>query len=66
MRIAITPHERLGTTLRYLATGRNYVDLKFRSRISAQALRKIIPETCRAIIDVLKKKYCNRHSNYSG
>nr|CAI5855369.1 unnamed protein product [Callosobruchus analis] len=58
MRTAITPHERLSTTLRYLATGRNYEDLKFTTRISAQALGKIIPETCRAIIVVLKNKYC--------
>nr|CAI5868073.1 unnamed protein product [Callosobruchus analis] len=60
MRTAITPHERLSTTLRYLATGRNYEDLKFTTRISAQALGKIIPETCRAIIVVLKNKYCKQ------
>lgn len=58
MRLAITPHERLSTTLRYLATGRNYEDLKFSARISPQALGRIIPETCKAIIDVLQKKYC--------
>ena len=32
-RDAITPHERLAATLRYLATGRSYADLKFSIRI---------------------------------
>lgn len=58
MRSAITPHERLSVTLRYLATGRNYEDLKFSARISAQALGKIIPETCKAITEGLLEKYC--------
>ena len=31
-------------TLRYLATGASYQDLKFLTRISAQALSNIIPE----------------------
>ncbi|XP_023312377.1 uncharacterized protein LOC111692556 [Anoplophora glabripennis] len=58
MRQAITPHERLTSTLRFLVTGRNYEDLKFSTGISAQALGKIIPETCRAIFDVLQENYC--------
>jgi hypothetical protein len=29
IREAISPYERLSVTLRYLATGRNYEDLKF-------------------------------------
>ena len=57
MRQAITPHERLTATLRFLATGRSYEDLKFTAIISPQALGKIIPETCRAIYKVLKD-YC--------
>lgn len=56
MRLAITPHERLSATLRYLATGRNYQDLKFTTVISAQALSEIIPETCQAIYQVLHNK----------
>lgn len=57
MRAAITQHERLTATLRFLATGRSFEDLKFSVIISPQALSKIIPETCRAIISVLKDQY---------
>ncbi|XP_050304496.1 uncharacterized protein LOC126742012 [Anthonomus grandis grandis] len=57
MRPAISAHERLTATLRYLATGRNYHDLRFSTIISPQALSEIIPETCSAIYQVLKEKY---------
>lgn len=57
MRAAITPHERLSATLRFLATGRTLEDMKFSVIISPQALSQIIPETCRAIISVLKDQY---------
>jgi len=46
MRESISAEESLVTTLRFLATGRNYEDLKFSCAISAQALGQIIPETC--------------------
>lgn len=54
MRRAITPHERLSSTLRFLASGRSFEDLKYTAIISPQALGKIIPETCRAICIALK------------
>jgi len=57
MRESISAEERLVATLRFLATGRSYEDLKFSSAISAQALGKIIPETCWAIYKVLRNKY---------
>lgn len=57
MRTAISPHERLSATLRFLATGRTYEDLKFSTAISPQALSSIIPETCRAIYKVLREDY---------
>lgn len=57
MRKAISPHERLTATLRFLATGRSYEDLKFSTLISPQALGVIIPETCVAIYRVLAKDY---------
>jgi hypothetical protein len=57
MRQAITPHERLTATLRFLAAGRSYEDLKFSTVMSPQAREKIIPEICRAIYKVLKE-YC--------
>ncbi|CAH2002906.1 unnamed protein product [Acanthoscelides obtectus] len=55
LRPAISPHERLTATLRYLATGRNYEDLKFSTIISPQSLG--IPETCSAIFQVLRNDY---------
>lgn len=57
MREAITPEQRLIATLRYLATGRSLQDLKFTTGISPQALGKIIPETCKALITVLQAEY---------
>ena len=57
MRRAITPHERLSVTLRFLATGRSYEDLIFFAATSPQALGVNIPETCAAIYEVLKKDY---------
>ena len=56
MRQSISPHERLSSTLRWLATGRSLQDLKYRAVISPQALGKIIPETCKAICTVLWKE----------
>ncbi|XP_028138355.1 uncharacterized protein LOC114332779 [Diabrotica virgifera virgifera] len=57
MRKAISAEERLVATLRFLATGCSYEDLKFKTGISPQALSKIIPETCKAIYDALKTNY---------
>jgi len=57
MRESISPHERLSVTLRFLATGRSYEDLKYSAIISSQALGQIIPETCEALYKVLKKEY---------
>ncbi|KAK5648133.1 hypothetical protein RI129_003025 [Pyrocoelia pectoralis] len=57
MKCSITPHERLSATLRFLATGRTYEDLKFSTCISKSALSNMIPETCDAIYRVLKQEY---------
>lgn len=57
MKRSITPHERLSATLRFLATGRTYEDLKFSTCISKSALSNIIPETCDVIYTVLKQDY---------
>lgn len=57
MRTSISPHERLSATLRFLETGRSYKDLEFTTIISKQALSKIIPETCKAVYNVLKTEY---------
>ncbi|KAJ8912407.1 hypothetical protein NQ315_013473 [Exocentrus adspersus] len=57
MREAIGPEERLMATLRFLATGRLYENLKCSVEISAQALGYIIPETCAVIFNTLKTDY---------
>lgn len=57
MRKSIPPEKRLIATLRFLSTGNSYEDLKFSTKIAAQTLGHIIPETCLAIYDVLKDKY---------
>ncbi|XP_039968579.1 putative nuclease HARBI1 isoform X2 [Bactrocera tryoni] len=54
MRKAISAENRLAITLRFLATGISFEDLKFPTAISAQAIGKIVIETCKAIIKVLK------------
>ncbi|KAJ8953456.1 hypothetical protein NQ318_023575 [Aromia moschata] len=57
MRDAVTPEQRLMATLRFLATGRSFEDLKYSFVISPQLIGKIIPETCCAIYKILKTKY---------
>lgn len=57
MRESINAEARLAATLRYLATGRSFEDLKFSIGISAPSLSKIIPETCRVIYESLKLDY---------
>ena len=57
MRRSITAEQRLIATLRYLATGRSYEDLKFTTGISAPSLSKIIPETCKAVYDALRTEF---------
>lgn len=57
MRKAVSAEERLMATLRFLATGRSFEDMKFTTGISAQSLGRIIPETCEPIIKVLQPQY---------
>lgn len=54
MREAIPATERLAVTLRFLATGRSFEDLKFSTIISPTTISEIVMETCEAIIRVLK------------
>ncbi|XP_041982633.1 protein ANTAGONIST OF LIKE HETEROCHROMATIN PROTEIN 1-like [Aricia agestis] len=54
MRQSINAEERLIATLRFLATGQSFEDLKFPTRISPQSLGVIIPETSKYICLVLK------------
>ncbi|KAL3281853.1 hypothetical protein HHI36_005057, partial [Cryptolaemus montrouzieri] len=57
MRTAISPHERLTASSRFLATGRSYKNLEFTTIISKQRLCEIIPEPCEPIFKVLKNEY---------
>ena len=54
MRDSIPAYTRLSVTLRYLATGNTFEDLKFSNAVSPQSISKIVMETCRVIIDCLK------------
>lgn len=56
MKQAMIPHERLIVTLGYLVSGCTYEDLKFPTAISPQVLGKIIPDTCKAILQSLQEK----------
>lgn len=55
LRKAVSAEERLLVTLRYLASGSCYRDLRYSSIISHELLSEIIPETCWAIYKVLKE-----------
>ncbi|KAG5869550.1 hypothetical protein JTB14_037167 [Gonioctena quinquepunctata] len=55
MRDAISPSQRLSITLRYLATGNTFEDLKFTSAISPQSISMIVMETCTALTHCLKE-----------
>ena len=57
MRNSITAEARLEATPRYLATGCTYSALQYTTYISKQNLSCIIPETCRAIYEVLTDDY---------
>lgn len=54
LRKSISPAQHLLCTLRYLATGVNFEELKFIIAIASQTLGKIIIETCEAITTALK------------
>ncbi|XP_071953022.1 uncharacterized protein [Antedon mediterranea] len=57
MRKAISPEERLALTLRFLTSGNTYQDMECLYRVPRSTLSKLIPETCKAIYDVLKEDY---------
>lgn len=55
MRAAITQSERLSVTLRFLATGNSFEDLKFSSYMAPNFISKIVIETCEALVLCLKE-----------
>lgn len=54
MRRCLPVKERLAVTLRYLATGRNFEDLKFSAVMSPSSVSSAIIETCEVLIYVLQ------------
>lgn len=48
----IPPGLRVAVTLRFLATGETYKSLQYSFRVAHNTISKIVPETCRAIIEV--------------
>lgn len=55
MRESLSVNERLAVTLRYLATGRNFEDLKFSAVMSPAAISVAVVETCEVLIYVLQE-----------
>lgn len=55
MRGCISVEERLALTLRYLATGRNFEDLKFSVIMSTSTISNAILETCEVLVTVLQE-----------
>ena len=52
----IPPEIRVALTLRYLATGNSYRTLGFHFRVAPNTVSCIVPEVCRAIIEVYGDK----------
>jgi hypothetical protein len=55
-RAAISPLERLLLKLRFLASGDSFTSLVYLFRISKQAISKIVPGVCDAIVSVLQNQ----------
>ena len=57
MRDSISAHDKLCVTLRFLASGQSYTQLRYAFRISTSAISEFVPEVCKAIYNVLEEDY---------
>jgi len=55
LRKAVSVEKRLAVTLRFLATGDSFTSLQYTFLISKQLISCIIPEVCRALVEVLNE-----------
>lgn len=55
LRKAVSIEKRLAVTLRFLATGDSFTSLQYTFLISKQLISYIIPEVCRALVEVLNE-----------
>lgn len=63
MRTAISAHDKLCITMRFLASGASYKDLMYSFRVSTASISKFVPEVCQAIYDVLHEDYLSAPSS---
>ncbi|CAH1995206.1 unnamed protein product [Acanthoscelides obtectus] len=54
MRSAISVREKLALTLHYLATGRNFKDIRFAGIMSPESVSQAVMDTSEALIYVLR------------
>lgn len=54
LRQSVSAKQRLVVTLRFLATGNSYQDLRYSTLSSQPLMSQIIPETCRAVYKCLR------------
>lgn len=57
MRDSISAHDKLCVTLRFLASGQSYTQLRYAFRISTSAISEFVPEVCKVLYNVLKEDY---------
>ncbi|CAH1993690.1 unnamed protein product [Acanthoscelides obtectus] len=55
---------RLAITLRYLATGDSFASLMYLFKVSKELIARIVPETCKGLISVLKENIKVRKLNH--
>ncbi|CAD0203434.1 unnamed protein product [Chrysodeixis includens] len=53
MRKSLTPEEKLAVTLRFLATGRSFENLKYSTLISPRAISAAVMDTCNTLMHLL-------------